>query len=271
MKTFGEYYQECTKNKSIPKHTPHYLKEALQRAIKEYEKGIILEKSFVANFAKKYTIEGKSGLFPKYYFGEKASKIKDFLRKYHNTKVRLILVCEMEKYMIEKSNGESKTIKEYDNAYFLSKTKINLKNTDVKKILKEMIKEILNTLSIYQKNGSGWYFKEVIRLEIHIIEYKSAKGRSYIPLLEFIKRKKAIINLQNTDNKCFLWSILRYLHPVQMNEVRITDLKKYENDLNFNEIKFPVRFKDITKFEKQNPDLPRIIVFSLMKTIKYIL
>ena len=71
---------------------------------------------------------------------------------------------------------------ERDKAYFQSKTEINRERTNVGKFLKEMIKEILNTLSIYQKNGSGWYFKEVIRLEIHIVEYKSAKGGSYIPL-----------------------------------------------------------------------------------------
>ena len=76
-------------------------------------------------------------------------------------------------------------------------------------------------------------------------------------------RKRAIINIHNKDDKCFLWSILRYLHPIQMNEVRLTDLKKYENDLKFNEIKFPVSLKDITNFEKQNPCIPRINVFSL--------
>ena len=262
IKTFDEYFQECIKNKTIPEDTPHYLKEALQRAIKEYEKGIVLEKSGLANLAEKYTIEGKSGLFPKYYFGEKASQIKDFLRKYRNTKVRLILVCEMEKQINFENMEKIQEFFERDKAYFQSKTEINRERTNVGKFLKEMIKEILNTLSIYQKNGSGWYFKEVIRLEIHIVEYKSAKGGSYIPLPEFIKRKKAIINLKNKDNKCFLWSIFRYLHPVQINEVRLNDLKKYENDLNFNEIKFSVRFKDITKLEKQ---------YHLMKTIKYIL
>ena len=82
-------------------------------------------------------------------------------------------------------------------------------------------------------------------------------------IFQFIQKKKAIINIQNKDNKCFLWSILRYLHPVQMNKVRLTDLKKYENDLNFKEIKFPVRLKGITKFENQNPDLPGINVFSI--------
>ena len=40
-------------------------------------------------------------------------------------------------------------------------------------------------------------------------------------------------------------------------------LKKYENDLNFKEINFPVKVKYITKFEDNNPDLPGINVFSV--------
>ena len=40
-------------------------------------------------------------------------------------------------------------------------------------------------------------------------------------------------------------------------------MKKYENDLNFKKIKFPIQVKDITKFENQNPNLPGINVFSV--------
>ena len=175
----------------------------------------------------------------------------------------MILVCLMEKQIVEKSKGKSKIIYEQDLAFFQSQTKINREKTEVKDILKEMIKEILNTLRIYQRNGSGWYFKEVISLEIHIVEYKSMKGGSYIPLPEFIQKKNAIINIKNEDDKCFFWSVLRYLHPVQKNGERINDLKKYENDLNFKEINFPVKVKDIIKFENNNPNLPGINVFSL--------
>ena len=174
----------------------------------------------------------------------------------------MILVCLMEKQIVEKSK-ESKIIYEQSNAYFQSQTYINLEKTEVKDILKEMIKQILNILSIYQKNGSGWYFKEVTRLEIHIVEYKPKKGGSYIPLPSFIMRKKVIINMENEDNKCFLWSILRYLHPREKHSPRINHLKKYENDLNFKEINFPVKVKDIKKFENQNPSLPGINIFSL--------
>ena len=76
-------------------------------------------------------------------------------------------------------------------------------------------------------------------------------------------RKKAIINMENKDNKCFLWSILRYLHPIQKNGSRLIDTRTYENDLNFKGIDFPVKLKDITKFENQNPNLPGINVFSV--------
>ena len=89
------------------------------------------------------------------------------------------------------------------------------------------------------------------------------KGSSFIPLPEFIKRKNAIINMENKDDKCFLWCVLRYLHPKQWHEERVPDLKEYENDLNFKRIEFPVKVKDIQKFENQNPDLPGINVFSV--------
>ena len=103
IKTFNGYFQECIKNKTIPKDTPHYFKKALERAMKEYEKGIILEQSALANFAEKYIIKGIPGLIPKKYFKEKASQIKDFLPNHRNTKVRMLLVCEMEKQITEKN------------------------------------------------------------------------------------------------------------------------------------------------------------------------
>ena len=132
IKTFDDYYQECIKGKDIPKDAPEYFKEALEKAKKEYEKGIILEKSALANFAEKYVIEGKPGLFPMEYFGEKAHKIKDFLRKYRNTKVRFVLVCEMERQFNYK-DMESKKFFERDFAYFQSKTKLILKVQMLKK------------------------------------------------------------------------------------------------------------------------------------------
>ena len=259
IKTFDEYFQECIKNKTIPKDTPHYLKKALERAMKEYDEGIKHDKSALSNFAEKYVIDGKPRLTPIQFFAEKVPRIKDFLRNHRNIKMRMILICKMKSQ--ESIDGGRKFLSHFTKAHFSAKVHINLESTDVKSILSEMIGEILNSIRNFQEAGSGWYFKEVISFEIHTVDYKPIKGTYFIPL-------PAIINIKNEDDKCFLWSVLRYLHPKQCHEERVADLREYENDLNFKGIDFPVKVKDITKFENQNPDLPGINVFSINENNK---
>ena len=75
--------------------------------------------------------------------------------------------------------------------------------------------------------------------------------------------KKSDIKYLNKDEKCFLWCVLRYLHPKDKNDTRKTDLKKYENTLNTKGIKFPIKLKDIAKFDSLSPSLPGINVFSV--------
>ena len=259
IKTFDEYFQECIENNNIPKDTPHYLQKALERAMKEYDKGIKHEKSALANFAEKYVIHGKPGLFPGDFFEEKSVQLKEFFRNHKNVKIRMIMVCLMEKEeVLDKLHSYKQKL-----AYFHSKTYTNLEETNEYDILEHMIEEILEGISTFVDEGTGWYFKEVISLEIHTVDYKPIKGFSYIPLPDFIMRKNVIINIKNEDDKCFLWSVLRYLHPKQIHGERLTDLIKYENDLNFKGIEFPVKVKDIQKFENQNPNLPGINVFPI--------
>ena len=37
VKSFEEYFEECIKNRQIPQDTPSYLREAVERAILEYD------------------------------------------------------------------------------------------------------------------------------------------------------------------------------------------------------------------------------------------
>ena len=62
--SFEDYFQECIKNKTIPPDTPSYLRKALERALKEYDQGIIKEKSALDEFANKYIIKGEPGITP---------------------------------------------------------------------------------------------------------------------------------------------------------------------------------------------------------------
>ena len=50
---------------------------------------------------------------------------------------------------------------------------------------------------------------------------------------------------------------------------RLKDLEQYENSLNMKGIKYPVKIQDISKFEKLNPDIPGINVFSVNENKKF--
>jgi len=267
LKTFEEYFQECIKNKTIPSDTPPYLRKALERALKEYDQGIEKEKSSLEGFANKYVVKGKTDITPFEFFKSKAAYLKDFLRNHRNIKVRFVLVCMMEQ-MGKSSDGKS-SLSIQDKAYFNSETHINLESTDVKEILFKVLHSILEKIAIYQKNGSGWYFREIVHFEIHTADYNPMRGSSYIQLPDWIMRKKALLNIKNKDEKCFLWCVLRYLHPKGKNAELLTDLRQYENSLNTKGIAFPVKLKDISKFEKLNPDLPGINVFSVNERNKF--
>ena len=78
-KSFDEYFQECIRNKIIPADTPPFLRTALERALREYQQGIIKEKSALEEFANKYVIKGESGVTPFHYFQSKAPQLKEFL------------------------------------------------------------------------------------------------------------------------------------------------------------------------------------------------
>ena len=266
IKTFDEYFQECIQNKEIPSDTP-YLRDALERAIREHEQGIEKEKSAFENFAVKYIIEGDPGLTPVEYFNKIYATLKDFFTYHRNIKFSMILVCLMEQQILSKDKGVVE-LKE-DKVYYNSGTHINLESTDVEKLIDLNVKKIIEALEIYQKNGSGWYYKEVHSLEIHTVDYNPMKGSSYIPLPDWISNKKAIINIQNKDQNCFIWCILRYLYPNEKYATKLTDLKKYEFSLNTEGIDFPMKLKNISKFEKLYPSLPGITVFSVNDNKKF--
>ena len=267
IKSFDEYVQECIENKEFPEDTPPYFREALERAIKEYHQGLEKEKSAFEDFAVKYIIKGDPGLNPVEYFNKVYATLVNFFTNHRNIKFNMVLVCLMEQQVLSKDQGVVGF--KQDKAYFRSGTHINLKSTDVKKLIDKCVKKIIEDLEVFQKNGSGWYFNEVVQLENHIVEFNPTEGSLYFPLPDWISNKKAIVNIQNKDEKCFPWCILRYLHPVDEKYNRITDLKKFENALNTKGITFPMKLSNISKFEKLNPSLPGIHVFSVNNNKKF--
>ena len=78
----------------------------------------------------------------------------------------------------------------------------------------------------------GWILLSLLSLDIVTVAYIPLRGRSYMEVPSDVRAKKAIINVQNTDDKCFVWSILAQLHPAPYNRERVTWYTPYEHELN---------------------------------------
>ena len=60
---------------------------------------------------------------------------------------------------------------------------------------------------------------------------------------------KAVINIKNEYQKCFVWSVLAQLYPCHNS---VTNYMKHEQDLNFKGAQFPTPLHDIPIFETNN-------------------
>ena len=102
--------------------------------------------------------------------------------------------------------------------------------------------------------GTGWQLNEIKFLRLNMGRYKPLRGRGFLPLPKAVQGNKAVLNIQNNDDKCFLWSILAALHPFSHEDHphRVSKYIPYADELNMEGIEYPVSFSDIPKFVKQN-------------------
>ena len=88
---------------------------------------------------------------------------------------------------------------------------------------------------------------------MNISVYSPLSGSTYIELPHKIKQSiKGLINIKNSDNKCFHWCHIRHLNPLKIHPERITKAdKNMINDLDYVSIKFPISNKDYCKTERK--------------------
>ena len=113
---------------------------------------------------------------------------------------------------------------------------------------------ILYRIDNWINKRSGWMIESINVEYVNISIHSPLIGSTYIELPDKLKNSmKALINIKNNDNKCFLWCHIRHLNLVKPHPFRITkEEKKMINDLNNEGLEFPVSEKDIQKIERQN-------------------
>ena len=89
---------------------------------------------------------------------------------------------------------------------------------------------------------------------MNVLTYRPLPGSFYIKLLlvELKSPKKGLINIKNSDQKCFLWCHVRHINAVKIYPEKITrEDKKLVYGLNYDEIEFPVREKVLGTLKKR--------------------
>ncbi|XP_035212641.1 zinc finger protein Xfin-like [Stegodyphus dumicola] len=137
----------------------------------------------------------------------------------------------------------SETEEETCTPYFRSRcsTTLTREKCPICKQLLKGNKKVLDSLDKFLKKGSGWVLDSVQYLELKTAVYKPLAASSYIPLPKALASKMAVLNIQNEDHKCLVWSVLAALHPVEdhgEHAYRVSHYKPYEGEIHVDGLVF---------------------------------
>ena len=123
--------------------------------------------------------------------------------------------------------------------------------SDLDEIVGEMIKHMKEQIENPALLNSRYVFDEVLLTNVDFHQLNLTRGYSYLPLPNWLARKKAIMNPKNEDQECFKWAVIAASRweEISDNPERISKLKRFEKDFDWSGIGCPVSVKDISKFE----------------------
>ena len=129
-----------------------------------------------------------------------------------------------------------------EHLYQLPATRYNVHNEDeLNQALENSVQQILLKIQDLEGTQSNLVFKRIVSITIHFDKYDPTRAGRYIELPEWIKLKKACINIKNKDQKCFKYCIecivfdkISNNHPEEMFHYN----KLNDNVLNWEGVKF---------------------------------
>ena len=112
--------------------------------------------------------------------------------------------------------------------------------------------ELGHQLDDFEQGEIGYIFDSIKKLTVKMFKYHDIRASSYCKLPKSFCNSKSIVNKQNKDNYCFLWSILAHKYKVDSHRERVSHYENHFHELNQGDIQFPMKIKDIPTFERLN-------------------
>ena len=113
-----------------------------------------------------------------------------------------------------------------------------MNESEIKKKLAKESKFMVEAVPEKQMTGSGFVLRRVLTHELHIAKYTPLKASGWFELPNILKKKEAIVNPKNEDNKCFMWAVLMALHAPAKNAERIKQYERYKDQYEWDMLKW---------------------------------
>ena len=135
--------------------------------------------------------------------------------------------------------------------------------SDMDEIVSAMIEHMYQQIENPALRESKFVFDGVIQMDIDFHRLNLTRGSSYIPRPDWLAHKGTIINPKNSDMECFKWAVIASMKWKDIGDhpERISKLRRYEDDFDWNGMKFPASTRDITRFEFRNEITINILAF----------
>jgi len=131
--------------------------------------------------------------------------------------------------------------------------------------LDSVVANLLTAVENFNSRGSGYILSRITKAVVCMTVNQPLHGKSYIPTPGFIAAKRCCINVENKDNRCFMWAVLSCLYPAGKDAQRTTKYEQYVDTLEFGDIEFPMSVSKVPKFESLNPKVAVNVFFHEME------
>ena len=185
-------------------------------------------------------------------FNQKKHIKRSILHHLHkNQPLKFYITVKVHLYKID-TKTDLKHNKEV--VYFHGKTRIILKSDEFDQLYDDAREKIWKSFDNWLKNGSGFRIDSVENIQLTVAKYTPIFGTSYIKTPKSLLGKRALINVKNQDNLCFIWAILSalYTNNVKTNVGVVYSYRKYLNMLKYDASTMPMQIEGIPQFEKKN-------------------
>ncbi|GBN08562.1 Protein glass [Araneus ventricosus] len=137
--------------------------------------------------------------------------------------------------------------------YFRSNVQIELVGDTVGDHVPASFTKIFEAVDEFIRRGSGWILDKIVHFELCVAKYQPLRVSSYIILPKKLADTKAVLNIQNEEQKCLACCLITHkLNILAHDSFRVSHYTPHEQKIKLDGVECPVPLNKIPIVERLN-------------------